>query len=362
MFVGSSSANVQGGDDDLFAGMDQVAAPAPPPREELATDNVFGNSGSGGGTYQPQQFDSQGFFQGVSEETPPPAATATNVQHTSHLGAEKETHPTELELDVASEPSAPPADLEHTVNSQQSQNSNPPVESGNFFKLEFYQKFFNVNTSDVIERLRWALFLGTPRYMKKREERDVGNARPDLYGPLWVSTTLWVMMAVCDVLAEKLSRWHNNVTPAPTPMPDASDSSSNSGSSTGWEFDFQYVILTLAASYAYVVGVPVLMWCILRYKDVQQVSLTKLICLYGYSLTPMIVGAAVTILPFTTAKIIAITVSALYSLIGIVAQLRASTKEFSVQWRIGLFVFVTVCHAVATFLLFFEIIALGNAY
>eukprot|EP01061_Rhynchopus_euleeides_P009204 TRINITY_DN18333_c0_g1_i1.p1 TRINITY_DN18333_c0_g1~~TRINITY_DN18333_c0_g1_i1.p1 ORF type:complete len:401 (+),score=130.14 TRINITY_DN18333_c0_g1_i1:79-1281(+) len=384
MFVGAPTPSATTGaaadEDDLFAGMNETAQYAPPPQQQAPAfddDNIFGNAPTqpqaqpereapafesppsaaqaaqplAPASYDPPTWDNQGFFQGPSERVDAPA---------EHVDAA----PTPGPIDPTSTP--PQEGLDQTTRSQDSAQEQAVQESGNFFKMAYYQKFFNVDTADVVERLRWSAFLVTPRYMKPRAERDVGNSRPDMYGPLWVSTTLWVVMAVCDVLAENVSRYRDSNKTAPatlvplTASPEVTTASPSSGND--WEFDFEYVVLTLATSYAYVLGVPLLLWCILRYKDVGNISLSKLICLYGYAMSPMVIGAVVTIVPVMLVKLLAIGITSLYSFVGIVMQLRQPTSAFSLHWKVGFNAFLFVCHGVATLLIFFEIIALGNKY
>lgn len=56
-----------------------------------------------------------------------------------------------------------------------------------FFSIEYYQQFFNVDTSMVIERIVSSIIprKAPPSYLKQH----IG-LNPDLYGPFWIVVTL----------------------------------------------------------------------------------------------------------------------------------------------------------------------------
>lgn len=56
-----------------------------------------------------------------------------------------------------------------------------------FFSIEYYQQFFNVDTSIVSERIISSMIprRAPPSYLKQ----NIG-LNPDLYGPFWIVTTL----------------------------------------------------------------------------------------------------------------------------------------------------------------------------
>lgn len=56
-----------------------------------------------------------------------------------------------------------------------------------FFSIEYYQQFFNVDTSMVVERIASSIIprKAPPSYLKQH----IG-LNPDLYGPFWIVVTL----------------------------------------------------------------------------------------------------------------------------------------------------------------------------
>jgi hypothetical protein len=58
-----------------------------------------------------------------------------------------------------------------------------------FFKVRYWQRFFNVTTKEIMRRVLLAMmpFTSTPIFP---------TGKPDLYGPFWIYVTLWVLIAV----------------------------------------------------------------------------------------------------------------------------------------------------------------------
>lgn len=56
-----------------------------------------------------------------------------------------------------------------------------------FFSIEYYQQFFNIDTSDVIERILFSLI---PKKAPSNYLKTNLSVNPDLYGPIWVGLYL----------------------------------------------------------------------------------------------------------------------------------------------------------------------------
>ncbi len=65
-------------------------------------------------------------------------------------------------------------------------------QSGNFFSVDFYRRFFDVDTDEVGQRILGALLPVPGRSFLDQ----VTKRRPDLYGPVWICATLVVSVAV----------------------------------------------------------------------------------------------------------------------------------------------------------------------
>ncbi|CAG9856333.1 unnamed protein product [Phyllotreta striolata] len=149
-----------------------------------------------------------------------------------------------------------------------------PNENGNqsekaFWTLEYYQKYFDVDTADVIERIMASI---TPKWENtlKRHLRE----KPDLYGPFWISITLIFSIAISGNIANYLQ--HAN-------------------SDYHWKYNFHAVSVAATVIFLYVVLVPFLLWGLLKWsiKPVQDIEglddelspgILEIICVYGYSL------------------------------------------------------------------------------
>ena len=345
------------GGDDLFAGLETTpaaddnpfAAPAPPPPAAAAAAAA---PPAGGESYGANPWDSQGFLQqgvgsgdtGYFDDKPAggqtaaaaPSAPPPAVPVAAPAAA---TVPGQYTPPAIEDPNAPDAP-EGAAGAEAEGQPEDTV-----FKVAFYQKYFQVDTVDVVERLKWALFFTTPRYLKPKEERGPGNGKVDMYGPIWVSTTLWVVLAVADVIAAK---WEG-----------AAEASGSSAES--WNFDFTWVLVSIAAAYAYVVAVPLLSWCILKFNDVGDLPFTKMVCLYGYGFLPMIIGAVVTVVPLWPIKVAAIVIFSLYSFASIEMQVWKHTTTLANSWKIGFHAMLLLFHVVVTVLLFFEILLLSGS-
>eukprot|EP00754_Rhynchopus_humris_P040532 Rhum_TRINITY_DN23586_c0_g1::Rhum_TRINITY_DN23586_c0_g1_i1::g.178343::m.178343 len=346
------------GGDDLFAGLETTpaadenpfAAPAPPPPAASAAPPA------GGEAYGANPWDSQGFLQqgvgsgetGYFEDKPAggqtaaePSAPPPAVPVAAPAASAAPTVPGQYTPPAIEDPNAPDAP-EAAAGAEAEGQTEETV-----FKVAFYQKYFQVDTVDVVERLKWAMLFTTPRYLKPKEERGPGNGKVDMYGPIWVSTTLWVVLAVADVLAAK---WEASA-----------DGSDTSGSAESWNFDFTWVLVSIAAAYSYVVAVPLLSWCFLKFNDVGDLPFTKMVCLYGYAFLPMIIGAVVTVVPLWPVKVAAIVIFSLYSFASIETQVWKHTSALTNSWKIGFHAMLLVFHVVVTVLLFFEILLLSGS-
>lgn len=57
----------------------------------------------------------------------------------------------------------------------------------NFWTIEYYQKYFDVHTNEVIERIVSSVF---PQKVSRNYFDERIKGKPDLYGPIWISVTL----------------------------------------------------------------------------------------------------------------------------------------------------------------------------
>ncbi|XP_013195607.2 protein YIPF2 [Amyelois transitella] len=147
-----------------------------------------------------------------------------------------------------------------------------PQGNHNFWTIEYYQKYFDVQTSEVVERIISSVLPQkvSPNYF---DERIKG--KPDLYGPIWISVTLIFTIAVSGNIASYLQ---------------------NTNTTVHWRYDFHLVSYAATAIVCYVWVVPLALWAALKWSippagqdeiESQQSptpTMMSLFCLYGYSL------------------------------------------------------------------------------
>jgi hypothetical protein len=101
----------------------------------------------------------------------------------------------------------------------------PAGATSNFWTLAYYQQFFDVDTTDVKNRLLYSM---VPLPGKSFLEHHI-RPRPDLYGPFWVCVTLVFSIAISGNVADFLQKsvalddhnWHydfHKVRSSPPPL------------------------------------------------------------------------------------------------------------------------------------------------
>eukprot|EP00768_Dysnectes_brevis_P001148 gnl/Dysnectes_brevis/1275_a1429_4363.p1 GENE.gnl/Dysnectes_brevis/1275_a1429_4363~~gnl/Dysnectes_brevis/1275_a1429_4363.p1 ORF type:complete len:299 (+),score=79.66 gnl/Dysnectes_brevis/1275_a1429_4363:43-897(+) len=132
-----------------------------------------------------------------------------------------------------------------------------------FFKLAFYQQFFDVSTTDFKDRALQVMLFWKSDFLTQ-----VAAAKPDLWGPFWISTTLIFLLFFCSQLYIIFS----------------------SGV-------MSWALLSFAttALYGYTIIAPLVV-SILGWFFEADLTFIVLLCIYGYSLLPLL--PATILLPF----------------------------------------------------------------
>ncbi|XP_029173905.1 protein YIPF2 [Nylanderia fulva] len=143
----------------------------------------------------------------------------------------------------------------------------------NFWTIEYYQKFFNVNTSDVVERLKRSMVPhGSDNYLITHIRPN-----PDLYGPFWICVTLVFSIAISGNMANYLQ--------------------TASSAKYHWKYDFHVVSYAATCIFLYAWLLPLALWGALKWtygsrnteeeliESYAAPGLLELLCLYGYSLS-----------------------------------------------------------------------------
>ncbi|KAL0319132.1 UNVERIFIED_CONTAM: protein YIPF1 [Sesamum angustifolium] len=149
--------------------------------------------------------------------------------------------------------------------------SEEPQQSGWFrsFTIAAYRPYFDVDTSDVLERIKDSLF----PFRGTFSEKTANN--PDLYGPFWICTTLIFVAASIGTfvtyLAHKLQKKE-------------------------WDYDINLMTWSAGLFYGYVTIVPLGLYIVLKYFSAPA-GFVQLLCLYGYSLFVFVPALCLSVVP-----------------------------------------------------------------
>ncbi|KAL8462845.1 hypothetical protein ACS0TY_032927 [Phlomoides rotata] len=157
--------------------------------------------------------------------------------------------------------------------------SNPTDEGGQqptnnwkgLFSISSYTQYFNVDTDIVLNRLISSLYPTNGDFVSNID------ANPDLYGLVWISTTLVFVIASLGNCATYLMN-------------------KRSDQSTSWVFDVNYVHVAAGSIYGYALIVPLGYYFLLQYLG-SRVSLIRFWCLWGYSLFIFILTSFLLVIP-----------------------------------------------------------------
>lgn len=153
-------------------------------------------------------------------------------------------------------------------NSSQSQPEPPGKASGksHMFQIHFYRQYFDLNTEEFLQKVRTAL---NPfdRTSFSIEHND-NEAPTELYGPIWITATLIFLMFVSATGSNMLSHWLH---------PGKEDHK--------YEYNFDLLTKSITLFYGYNIIVPAAIYGVTTWglKFPRQISLSKLISIYGYT-------------------------------------------------------------------------------
>ncbi|NXT58290.1 YIPF1 protein, partial [Pluvianellus socialis] len=134
----------------------------------------------------------------------------------------------------------------------------------NFWTFEFYQAFFDVDTRQVLERIKGSVMpLPGKNFVRHRLRNN-----PDLYGPFWICATLVFALAISGNLSHLAEK---RTAPAFRYSP-----------------HFHNVTIAATLIYCYAWLVPLALWGFLRWRQsrgASTYSFLETVCVYGYSLS-----------------------------------------------------------------------------
>ncbi|VVC94617.1 unnamed protein product [Leptidea sinapis] len=90
------------------------------------------------------------------------------------------------------------------------EDEEPAPKSGNhnFWTIEYYQKYFDVHTNEVVERIISSVL---PQKVSRNYFDERIKGKPDLYGPIWISVTLIFTIAVSGNIASYLQNANKEI-------------------------------------------------------------------------------------------------------------------------------------------------------
>ncbi|CAJ1031377.1 putative Yip1 domain containing protein [Leishmania utingensis] len=225
-----------------------------------------------------------------------------------------------------------------------------PTATSKFWTLPFYQHFFDINTRQLLLRLSNTLApLNPPDFLMDRnwhfnesvgadgvggmaEEATLEEAgvvlsrKPDLYGPFWICTTLWMTLAVVSNIMSRIAYTKNNDKTNP------------------WRYDFSVASVAYAVIYLYCFVFGAVVWGIMQWKNLPA-TLADTVCLYGYSMFIFELVAILCMIPSSTAQWCFVMVggawSTAYLLINMWHMWKTTLER---NWFIGLVVLVAGFH------------------
>lgn len=139
------------------------------------------------------------------------------------------------------------------------------------FSISSYTQYFDVDTDVVIDRIRSSLYPIHGDFFRKIENN------PDLYGIIWISTSLVFVIAALGNCATYLIHKRGD-------------------SSTLWSFDVSYLNVAACAVYGYALLAPAAFYFLLQYIGLSA-SLVSFWCMWGYSLFIFIPSSFLLVIP-----------------------------------------------------------------
>ncbi|KAI3747990.1 hypothetical protein L6452_10787 [Arctium lappa] len=201
--------------------------------------------------------------------------------------------------------SGPPRDADDTFSKPASGSSEQPSASWlKVFTIAAYQPYFDVDTSDILERIKDSLlpFRGT------FNEKTASN--PDLYGPFWICTTLIFVSASIGTFVAYLARRISH---------------------KDWYYDIRLLTWSASLLYAYAVFVPISLYIILKYLSA-PLGFVQLVCLYGYSLFIFIPAVFLSMIPVEMFRWVVASVAGFISAMFVASNMRTHIMSAGERW------------------------------
>nr|XP_043635185.1 protein YIPF1 homolog [Erigeron canadensis] len=200
--------------------------------------------------------------------------------------------------------SGPTHDADVMFSKPGSGEQQPPPGWLKAFTVTAYQPYFDVDTSDILDRIKDSLFPLKGTFSEKTA------SNPDLYGPFWICTTLIFVSASISAsvtyLANKLH--HKN-----------------------WDYDIHLLTWSASVLYGYALFVPIILYIVLKYLSA-PLGLAQLLCLYGYSLFIFIPAVCLSIIPVEISRWVIAGVAGFMSAMFVASNLQSHIVSAGEKW------------------------------
>ncbi|KAJ3053789.1 hypothetical protein HK097_003354 [Rhizophlyctis rosea] len=145
-----------------------------------------------------------------------------------------------------------------------------PVNRGAFWTVEYYAQFFDVDSSDVGQRMLASI-------LPKSDFLQVIGEKPDLYGPFWIATSVIFALFITSSVAGSIAAYINS-------------------KSYKYEDSLTGLSTAVAVIYIYAAAFPAVVWGLGRYFS-YSIGLLQLFDVFGYALTIWIPVSLLCIVP-----------------------------------------------------------------
>eukprot|EP00256_Glycine_max_P059537 XP_014628105.1 protein YIPF1 homolog [Glycine max] len=193
-----------------------------------------------------------------------------------------------------------------TFSKSGSGSDEPQRQSGWFqaFSLASYKPYFDVDTIDVLDRIKDSLCPFSGTFNEKTA------SHPDLYGPFWICTTLIFVAASIGTFVTYIAHKLKDQE---------------------WNYDINLVTWSAGLFYGYVTVVPLCLYVILKYFSVPS-GFVQLLCLYGYSLFVFIPALCMSVVPLEIFRWVVAGVAGFMSATFVALNLRAHIMSAGERW------------------------------
>ncbi|KAF9286281.1 hypothetical protein BGZ68_003062 [Mortierella alpina] len=209
----------------------------------------------------------------------------------------------------------------------QEQNANHSI-----WSVAYYAKFFDVDTSQVLERC-FASVIPKDNFL------EVMGGSPDLYGPFWIATTVIFVLFVTSSIVESINAYINK---------------------TVYSYNIYQMTFAFGTIYTYSFVVPLLVWGATKYFGCQP-DLLEMLALYGYALTIWVPVSILSVIPIELARWILLGIGAGLSGVFLIRNMYPVLSRAEAQIAKIILILVIVFHGVLALILKYKFFAYNAA-